>query len=98
MERFIRNNSSFKSELINVRVTCNSLLRVAVEVSVAVDLIKKIRHPWPISQLSSSNLVKLNENFSTQYNHCDDFVCVNILEDRAQWCDKTKGLSNLIII
>ena len=28
----------------------------------------------------------------------DDFLCVNILKDQAQWHDKTKGLSNFIII
>ena len=28
----------------------------------------------------------------------NDFLCANILEDRAQWRDKTKALSNLVIV
>ena len=31
-------------------------------------------------------------------NNDDDFLYANILEDRAQWRDKIKGLSNLAII
>ena len=27
-----------------------------------------------------------------------DFFCANILEDQAQWSDKTKGLSKLVIV
>ena len=27
----------------------------------------------------------------------NNFFCVNILEDQAQWRDKTKGLSKLVI-
>ena len=30
-------------------------------------------------------------------NNNNDFFCANILEDQAQWCDKTKGLSKLVI-
>ena len=26
----------------------------------------------------------------------NDFLCANILEDQAQWRDKTKGLSNCV--
>ena len=36
------------------------------------------------------------------YNNNDDnnndFFCANILEDRAQWRDKTKGISKLVIV
>ena len=28
----------------------------------------------------------------------NDFLCANILEDQAPYCDNTKGLSNLVII
>ena len=28
----------------------------------------------------------------------NDFLCANIIEDRAQWCNKTKELTNLVII
>ena len=28
----------------------------------------------------------------------NDFLCANIFEDQAQWRDRTKGLSNLVII
>ena len=31
-------------------------------------------------------------------NNNDNFLCANILEDQAQWHDKTKGLSNFIIV
>ena len=31
-------------------------------------------------------------------NNDDDFFCANILEDQAQWHDKTKGLSKLVIV
>ena len=31
-------------------------------------------------------------------NNNDDFFCANILEDQAQWRDKTKGLSKLVIV
>ena len=31
-------------------------------------------------------------------NNNTDFLCANILEDRAQWRDKTKALSNLVIV
>ena len=31
-------------------------------------------------------------------NNNNDFLCANILEDRAQWRDKTKALSNLVIV
>ena len=30
-------------------------------------------------------------------NNNNDFFCANILEDKTQWRDKTKGLSKLII-
>ena len=30
-------------------------------------------------------------------NNNNDFLCANIIEDRAQWRDKTKALSNLVI-
>ena len=30
------------------------------------------------------------------YNNNNDFLCANITQDRAEWCDKTKGLSNCI--
>ena len=33
--------------------------------------------------------------YQTTYNN--NFLCVNIVEDQAQWRDKTKGLSNLVI-
>ena len=29
-------------------------------------------------------------------NNNNDFLCANILEDQAQWRDKTKGLSNCV--
>ena len=31
-------------------------------------------------------------------NNNDDFLCVNILEGRDQWRDKTKGFSNIVIV
>jgi len=31
-------------------------------------------------------------------NNNKDILCTNILEDQAQWCDKTIRLSNLIIV
>ena len=31
-------------------------------------------------------------------NTINDFLCANILEDQAQWRDKTKGLRNLVIV
>ena len=31
-------------------------------------------------------------------NNNSDFSCANILEDQAQWRDKTKGLSKLVIV
>ena len=31
------------------------------------------------------------------YNN-DDFLCANILVDQTQWLDKTKGLSNIVIV
>ena len=34
----------------------------------------------------------------TYNNNNNDFLCANILEDQAQWSDKTKGLSNCINI
>ena len=30
-------------------------------------------------------------------NNNSNFFCANILENQAQWCDKTRGLINLII-
>ena len=35
---------------------------------------------------------------SVEDNNNGDFMCANILEDQAQWRDKTKGLSNIIIV
>ena len=35
--------------------------------------------------------------FSINNNNID-FLCANILEDRAQWQDKTKALSNIVIV
>ena len=32
------------------------------------------------------------------YNNSNDFFCTNILEDQAQWRDKTKGLSKLVMV
>ena len=34
----------------------------------------------------------------TIYNNNNDFFCANILEDQAQWRDKTKGLNKLVIV
>ena len=31
-------------------------------------------------------------------NNNNDFFCANVLEDQAQWRDKTKGLSKLVIV
>ena len=31
-------------------------------------------------------------------NNNNDFFCANVLEDQAQWRDKTKGLCNLVIV
>ena len=31
-------------------------------------------------------------------NNNNDFFCTNILEDQAQWRDKTNGLSKLVIV
>ena len=31
-------------------------------------------------------------------NNNNDFLCANILEDQARWHDKTKTLSNLVIV
>jgi len=31
------------------------------------------------------------------YNNDDDFLCANILEDRAQWRDKTKIKINILL-
>ena len=31
-------------------------------------------------------------------NNNNDFFCANILEDRIQWRDKTKGLNKLVIV
>ena len=31
-------------------------------------------------------------------NNNNDFFCANIVEDQAQWRDKTKGLSKLVIV
>ena len=31
-------------------------------------------------------------------NNNNDFLCANILKDRALWCDQTKGLTNLLIV
>ena len=38
-------------------------------------------------------LFSINNN-----NNNNDFLCANILEDRAQCRDKTKALSNLVIV
>ena len=32
------------------------------------------------------------------YNNNNNFFCANILEDQAQWRDKTNGLSKLVIV
>jgi len=37
--------------------------------------------------------VELKDNNNTK-----DFLCPNILEDQAQWRDKTKGFSKLVIV
>ena len=34
---------------------------------------------------------------ATAQGNNNDFLCANILEDQAQWRDKTKGLSNPVI-
>ena len=31
-------------------------------------------------------------------NNNNDFICANILKDQAQWHNKTKGLSKLVIV
>ena len=31
-------------------------------------------------------------------NNNNDYLCANSLEDQTQWCNKTKGLSNLVIV
>ena len=36
--------------------------------------------------------------FKVQFHINNDFFCTNILEDQAQWCDKTEGLSKLVIV
>ena len=46
-------------------------------------------------QISQSH--KLNRHTESKVNNNNDFFCANILEDQAQWRDKTKGLSNVVI-
>ena len=55
---------------------------------------------WCITEMVSSvirqrrfalqNLLKFYNN-----NNNNDFLCANNFKGEAQWCDKTKGLSNL---
>ena len=35
-------------------------------------------------------------NNNNNNNNNNNFLCANILENQAQWCDKTKGLSNCV--
>ena len=46
------------------------------------------------------NIDLLNYNHQIEMhdynNNNNNFLCANILEDQAQWRDKTKGLSNCI--
>ena len=46
----------------------------------------------PLLQTATTRVRKLTHN--DNYN---DFFCANILKDQAQWRDKTKGLSKLVI-
>ena len=54
-----------------------------------------IHHHENQMQLHYSTL--FNTTTSTANNN-NEFLCMNIIEDQAQWRDKTKGLSNLVII
>ena len=42
----------------------------------------------------SVDMLRLNNNNN---NNNSNFFCANILENQAQWRDKTRGLINLII-
>ena len=49
---------------------------------------------WKYFDISySSNTRKYNNNNN---NNNNNFLCANILENQAQWRDKTKGLSNCV--
>ena len=37
-----------------------------------------------------------DSGFSYNNNNNNNFLCANILENQAQWRDKTKGLSNCV--
>ena len=39
-----------------------------------------------------------DNNNNSNNNNNNDFLCVNILEGRAQWRDKTKALNNFVIV
>ena len=43
-------------------------------------------------------MVRTHPMLGYNNNNNSDFLCTNILEDLAQWRDKTKGLSNLVIV
>ena len=51
---------------------------------------------------STYNMVKCEKSFLwkiiTIVIDCNDFLCANILKDQAQWRDKTKGLSKLVMV
>ena len=38
-----------------------------------------------------------NQYYNNNNNNNSNFFCANILENQAQWRDKTRGLINLII-
>ena len=44
------------------------------------------------------DFVNIVTNNSSSSNNNNDFFCANILKDQAQWRDKTKGLSKLVIV
>ena len=56
---------------------------------------------WRVANSSSRRLsssLNLSRNNNNNNSNNNNFLFANILEDQAQWRDKTKGLSKLVIV
>ena len=68
-----------------------------INVLLVLVLQKRQRNHHQKKIIINQNLFKeLFQNMNIHYNN--DIFCANILEDQAQWHDKTKGLSKLVIV
>ena len=77
----------------------NDTSEIGIDICVIISIVIVIIQYVTVLYKLSREFPKLDTfNINTYNNNNNDLFCANILEDQAQWRDKTKGLSKLVIV